>query len=111
MRFALPRAGRPTQNDGSCLAGGGWLYDGLPLGTWCCGSFEWPRKHLEIRMEESATKYWLAPFEWRVVDGMRRPFWNGTPAFNLHMHSKQLRLFRSDEPMNETALAEVPVHN
>jgi hypothetical protein len=101
----------PTQDDGSCLAGGGWLYDGLPLGTWCCGSFEWPRKHLEIRMEESATKYWLAPFEWRVVDGMRRPFWNGTPAFNLHMHSKQLRLFRSDETMNETALAEVPVHN
>ena len=102
----------PTQLDGSCLAReGGWLFDGLPLGTWCCGSFEWPRKWLEIKMEESSTRYWEGAFEWRNVSGRRRPFWNNTPAFNLHMHSKQLRLFRSAEPLNATAVREIREQN
>ena len=102
----------PTQLDGSCISKrGGWIFDGLPLGTWCCGSFEWPRKHLTLRMEESSTKYWDGVVEWRNVSGMRRPFWNGTDIFNIHMHSKQLKLFRSDEPWNATALLDVPEHN
>jgi len=99
---------------GACLATGprAMIYDGLPLGTWCCGSFEWPRKHLKIKMEESVEAYWDAPFEWRVVDGLRRPFWNGSAVFNLHMHSKQLHLFRSsDKEMSEAAFALVKEHN
>lgn len=56
-------------------------------------------------MEESETKYWAGDFQWRTVRGdadaggadVRRPFWNGVPVFNLHMHSKQLHLWRSDE--------------
>ena len=103
----------PTELDGSCLAdAGGTIYDGLPLGTWCCGSFEWPRKHLSIKMQESATAYWAGVFEWRVVGGRRRPFWNDTQIFNLHMHSKQLHLFRSsDAEMSKAAFAKVPLHN
>ena len=103
----------PTGRDGSCLARtGATIYDGLPLGTWCCGSFEWPRKHLTIKMAESVEAYWDAPFEWRVVDGLRRPFWNGSAVFNLHMHSKQLHLFRSsDAVMSAAAYALVPEHN
>jgi hypothetical protein len=103
----------PTAADGSCLAReAGVIWDGLPLGTWCCGSFEWPRKHLKIMMAESATAYWDAPFEWRIVGGLRVPVWNGTRVFNLHMHSKQLHLFRSDErEMSQEAFGRVPVHN
>jgi hypothetical protein len=103
----------PTSNDASCLAKKSELiFDGLPLGTWCCGSFEWPRRHLTIKMAESSTKYWDEPFEWRVVDGLRRPFWNNTAVFNLHMHSKQLHLFRSsDKVMSAAAFALVKEHN
>ena len=103
----------PASNDGSCLAAkSALIFDGLPLGTWCCGSFEWPRKHLQLKMQESSTKYWDEVFEWRVVDGLRRPFWNNTEVFNLHMHSKQLHLFRSsDALMDPDEYAKVKVHN
>jgi hypothetical protein len=93
-------------DNSSCLSGAsGFMFDALPLGAWCCGSFEKPRKHLAVKMEESETKYWKGDFQWRVVHGdpdaggasVRRPFWNGAPVFNLHMHSKQLQLWRSDE--------------
>jgi hypothetical protein len=95
----------PHEPDTSCLAeSSGFMFDALPLGAWCCGSFEKPRKHLSVKMEESETKYWKGDFQWRVVQDseaggkrVRRPFWNGAPVFNLHMHSKQLQLWRSDE--------------
>jgi hypothetical protein len=139
----------PQQWDGSCLfrETGGLVFDALPLGTWCCGSFTHPRNHLKEKMGESATPYWDYPFAWRSVplppgtdaallvdldgnrwgagrrgaygggggstgEGLRAPFWNGTRAFNLHMHSKQLHLWRStDDEAPRNALAAVPQRN
>jgi len=107
----------PPEVDDTCLAqASDFIFDALPLGTWCCGNFEHPRKHLTFKMTESYVKYWELPFEWRVVREagreLRKPFWNGTRVFNLHMHSKQLQLFRStDLKLNETALAEVSERN
>jgi hypothetical protein len=49
---------------------------------------------------ESEVQYWNASFEWRLLDPpnrLRVPFWNGTRVFNLHMHSKQLHLWRSTD--------------
>lgn len=111
----------PPEQDGTCLAEQSkFIFDALPLGTWCCGDFNHPRAHLTHKMEESYVKYWEKPFEWRgvaeqgVAKGkpLRKPFWNGTRVFNLHMHSKQLHLFRStDITMNMTAFAEVSERN
>jgi len=103
----------PSSNDDSCLSSHTALvFDGLPLGTWCCGSFEWPRQHLKIKMLESVTNYWDEVFEWRIVDGLRKPYWNNTEVFNLHMHSKQLHLFRSsDLVMDPVEYAKVKEHN
>ena len=113
----------PPEVDDTCLAqASGYIFDALPLGTWCCGNFEHPRKHMTFKMTESYVKYWEKPFEWRVAEGaatraagggrLRVPLWNGTRVFNLHMHSKQLHLFRSTElQLNKTALAEVAERN
>ena len=44
--------------------------------------------------------------------GLRAPFWNGTRVFNLHMHSKQLHLWRStDDEVPRNAFAAVPTRN
>ena len=89
----------PPSNDGSCVAAAGaQMYDGLGLGCWCCGDFYNPKKHLSVRLAESRVKYWDSPFEWRVEGGLRLPLWNGSRVFNLHMHNKQLHLFRSSDP-------------
>jgi len=111
----------PPEQDGTCLAyQSNFIFDALPLGTWCCGDFNHPRAHLTHKMEESYVKYWEHPFEWRpvtdvrVAEGkpLRKPFWNHTRVFNLHMHSKQLHLFRStDITMNMTAYNEVSERN
>jgi hypothetical protein len=95
----------PHAPDHSCLSDeSGFMFDALPLGTWCCGSFNQPKKHLAVKMEESETQYWKGNFSWAVVEDkdaggarVRRPFWNGEAVFNLHMHSKQLQLWRSDD--------------
>lgn len=47
---------------------GGYIFDGLPLGAWCCGSFEFPRNHFAVRMPESGVAYWDLPFEWRLAE-------------------------------------------
>ena len=111
----------PHAWDDSCFfeQSKGLVFDALPLGTWCCGSFVSPRSHFKITMDESATPYWAFPFAWQLkslhsaqtkplqfrdLDGklwagaeLRVPVWNNTPVFNLHMHSKQLHLFRSTD--------------
>jgi len=91
-------AALPPSFDGSCIATrGGQMYDGLGLGCWCCGDFYHPKKHLHVKLAESRVQYWDYPFEWRVVDGLRKPFWNHSNVFNLHMHNKQLHLFKSSD--------------
>ncbi len=37
--------------------------------------------------------------EWRVKDGMKYPYLNGRPLANLHIHSKNLALWRSSAPL------------
>jgi hypothetical protein len=74
------------------------------------------RKHypsyLSLAVALSLGMYAVSASYWRVVDGLRRPFWNGSAVFNLHMHSKQLHLFRSsDAAMSAAAFALVPEHN
>ena len=103
----------PPSNDGSCVAvAGAQMYDGLGLGCWCCGDFYHPKKHLHVKLEESRVKYWDHPFEWRLVDGLRLPLWNGSRVFNLHMHNKQLQLFRSSDPaIDPVAWAAAPERN
>lgn len=103
----------PPLPDGSCVAArGGQFYDALPLGCYCCGDFYYPKKHLFVRLEESSVRYWDAPFSWDVSTGRRIPLWNGSRVFNLHMHNKQLHLFRSDElAIDPDAWAAVPERN
>jgi hypothetical protein len=103
----------PPSNDGSCVAArSGQMYDGLGLGCWCCGDFYQPKKHLHVRLAESRVRYWDHPFEWRVQEGLRLPLWNGSRVFNLHMHNKQLHLFRSsDAEIDPVAWAAAPDRN
>lgn len=89
----------PLRADGSCLnTMSGYIFDGAGLGIWCCGGFEQPRRHFWHKLEESEVPYWEANFSWAAdlaTGALRVPVWNGSKAFNLHMHSKQLHLFRS----------------
>ena len=103
----------PITPDGACVnARSGFFYDGAGLGVWCCGSFQYPRKHFEMRLEESEARYWELPFNWTLVDGLRVPLWNGSRAFNLHVHSKHLHLWRStDKELDAEAVAKVPEHH
>jgi len=100
---ATAYAALPPSNDGSCVAArGAQFYDALPLGCWCCGDFYHPKEHFSVRLAESAVRYWDTPasgvgFEWRTDAGLRLPFWNQSRVFNLHMHNKQLHLFRSSD--------------
>jgi hypothetical protein len=86
-------------HDGSCMSReGGVIFDGAGLGIWCCGGFEQPRRHFWHKLEESEVLYWNANFSWsedKAHGALRVPTWNNSRVFNLHMHSKQLHLFRS----------------
>jgi hypothetical protein len=103
----------PPSNDGTCVAAAGQqLYDGLGLGCWCCGDFYHPKQHLSVRLAESRVRYWEAEFAWVQVQGLRVPVWNGSRVFNLHMHNKQLHLFRSSDPgIDPVAWAAAPERN
>jgi hypothetical protein len=103
----------PPSNDASCVAvRSAQMYDGLGLGCWCCGDFYHPKKHLHVRLAESRVKYWDYPFEWVQREGLRLPIWNGSRVFNLHMHNKQLHLFRSSDPgIDPEAWAKAPDRN
>jgi len=95
---ATAYAALPASPDGSCIATkSGLMYDALALGCWCCGDFYHPKKHFHVKLAESSIHYWDLPFAWKVVEGLRKPFWNGSSVFNLHMHNKQLHLFRSSD--------------
>ena len=125
-------ASLPGMGDGECIAAhSGMLYDAAGLGTWVAGDFYQPKSFFSVRLGESAVRYWELPFEWRVEngtapagapaaggaaergwDGLRRPFVNGTLAFNMHIHSKQLHLWSSrDREMHKGMLAVAPERN
>jgi hypothetical protein len=126
-------ASLPGSGDGSCIAQrSGLLYDAAGLGTWVAGDFYSPKRFGEVRLGESAVKYWELPFEWRVENvtartadavpggaagamgrgSLRTPWWNGTRAFNLHVHSKQLHLWSShDKEVHEGMLSASPDRN
>lgn len=103
LRPGTARAVRslPNTNDGSCLAlKSGFFFDAAALSQWCCGNFFEPGRHFSFKLEFSQVPYWDAPFEWRLLEppnSLRVPIWNGSRAFNLHMHSKQLHLWRSTD--------------
>ena len=129
-------ASLPGSADGSCIAQhSGLLYDAAGLGTWVAGDFYSPKRFAEVRLGESAVKYWELPFEWRVENvsaaaaplagdapggaagalgtaSLRTPWWNGTRAFNLHVHSKQLHLWGSrDKEVHAGMLSASPDRN
>jgi hypothetical protein len=107
-------AALPDDNDdGSCVARATRaVYDGAGLGSWCCGDFYSPSKHFVVKVPESAVKYWERPFEWRVERDLRLPFWNGSAVWNLHMHSKHLHLWKSEDlVMHAGMLAHLPDRN
>ena len=100
---ATTYAALPPSNDGSCIATvGNQFYDALPLGCWCCGDFYHPKQHYTVKLVESGIPYWDTPasgegFVWKTDTGLRLPWWNKSRVFNLHMHNKQLQLFRSTD--------------
>lgn len=108
----------PLKRGDSCYADrAGFVFDGAGLGVWCCGSFQLPRLHFSIKLEESEVLYWNAPFNWTLVKdplnrypaGLRVPVWNETRVFNLHLHSKHLYLWKSsDKELDLEAVARVP---
>ena len=127
-------ASLPGAGDGSCIAEhSGLLYDAAGLGTWVAGDFYSPKRFAEVRLGESEVKYWELPFEWRVenvstardegaapggaagalgLGTLRTPWWNGTRAFNLHVHSKQLHLWSShDKEVHAGMLSASPDRN
>jgi hypothetical protein len=129
-------ASLPGSGDGSCIAArSGLLFDAAGLGTWVAGDFYSPKKFAEVRLGESAVKYWELPFEWRVENvsaaaapaagdapggaagalgtaSLRTPWWNGTRAYNLHVHSKQLHLWSSrDREVHAGMLSASPDRN
>ena len=91
----------PNGNNDNCVGTRtGFMFDAGPLSTWCCGIQTEPLLRFYSKNANSEVQYWDAPFEWRLLDlpkRLRVPFWNGTRVFNLHMHSKQLHLWRSTE--------------
>lgn len=91
-----------NSNDASCVEKhSGFFFDAGPLSQWCCGDFYNPGQRFIIKSGPCQVRFWDAPFEWRLLDPpgrLRVPVWNGTRAFNLHMHSKQLHLWRSNDP-------------
>lgn len=92
----------PNVNGDSCLeAQSGFIFDALALSQWCCGDFYGPSQYFSYKLGFSQVRYWDAPFEWHLIavppGRLRVPVWNGSRAFNLHMHSKQLHLWRSTD--------------
>lgn len=76
-----------------------------PLPTPALTRYQSPKKHYHVRLAESRTRYWDLPFEWKndaappglSLPRLRLPWWNGSRVFNLHMHNKQLHLFKSSD--------------
>ena len=91
----------PTTITGTCLGEQfAFVFDAASLSQWCCGIHTDPWSRFTFKNSWNKVRYWDAPFEWRLLDfptRLRVPFWNNTRIFNLHMHSKQLHLWRSTD--------------
>ena len=101
----------PYEQDSSCLSNAldGLIFDAAPLGHWCCGTFEKPKEYYSHRHKDSLVPYWDFPFVWvnrtLVIQQFTDPYpietmvtipeWNSLRVFNLHIHSKQLYLWKS----------------
>ena len=91
----------PNSGSDTCVgARSGFMFDAGSLSQWCCGIHTDPWSRFSHKNPWGRVPYWDAPFEWQLLDlpiRLRVPFWNGTRVFNLHMHSKQLHLWRSTD--------------
>lgn len=101
----------PYEKDSSCLSNAlnGLVFDAAPLGHWCCGTFERPTQYFTHHNKDSIINYWDFPFLWvnrtYTIQSFTDPSphdalitvpeWNNLPLFNLHIHSKQLHLWKS----------------
>jgi hypothetical protein len=71
----------------------GALFDGAAVGQYIGGvdPRNTPGDTRGFVNETTVFKCDKATLEWRVQDGLRRPFLNDTPLVNLHIHSKDLK--------------------